>query len=221
MNCDFCAELSFQAETRFGSIYAGLLDSRVVLKDEAFAALPTIGQLFEGSFLVIPTTHNERYADLLPAQRSKALQFVTSVERRLRSSGPTMIYEHGARSINGGGCGVYHAHVHVVPLPRHASVDELLLGVEGTCLSRVLDAWDEAAGASEYLLVRDTRGQVMLASQSSAGGPLGSQFMRRRLVELFQLQVPWDWREYRLPEPKLLRACEFRSLSGPHDGMDH
>jgi diadenosine tetraphosphate (Ap4A) HIT family hydrolase len=209
MKCEFCAELADQAETHFSSIYSGLLKSRLVHRCEEFAALPTIGQLFDSSYLVIPTSHLEKYSELLPARRERASHYI---ETLLRGLGPTLVYEHGASSAMGGGCGIYHAHVHVVPLPREISSDELLPGVQVSRHPSIVEAWAKAEGKSEYLLVRDTHGNVGLADRDSKGGPFGSQFMRRRLAEVFELHAPWDWREYRSPETKLLRAA--RDLRG-------
>jgi diadenosine tetraphosphate (Ap4A) HIT family hydrolase len=208
MKCDFCAELSSRLDTHFHSIYAGLLESRISLRQGGFAALPTVGQLFEGSYLVIPTNHVERYADLASSDRLEALQFVDLVEARVRELGRTFIYEHGARCESGAACGIYHAHIHVVPLPRQASCEELL-GFEGTSMPDLQDAWHAAAGSTEYLLVRDSDKNVVFVSANAAGASFGSQFMRRRLVQLFNLADPWDWREYRAPESRLLRCARL------------
>ena len=221
MNCEFCDELNPIADTRFRAIYAGLLDSRIALKDADYVAFPTIGQLFEGSYLVVPTVHVEKFAQLSPDLRSNALRFVSRIESELRIASPTLVYEHGATSSIGGGCGIYHAHLHVVPLPEATSLEILLPGVLGTQPRTILEGWNQVEGASEYLLVQDTRGKVLVARQNAAGEPFGSQYMRRRLVELFQLQAPWDWRDYTLPEAKLLRTAQILPPSRASHGMDN
>src|SRR5947207_13804669 len=141
MKCDVCDELSAHGGTSLHSIYAGLLEARIALRDCGFAALPTIGQLFEGSYLVIPTRHVEKYTEMSRPQRQKAQAFLADVERRLQRYGPTIAYEHGASSVNGTGCGVYHAHVHVVPLPQATSCDQLLKG-SGIYVPTLTAAWD-------------------------------------------------------------------------------
>jgi diadenosine tetraphosphate (Ap4A) HIT family hydrolase len=205
MKCDFCAELRSSEETLFRATYKGLLETRIVLRNDRFAVLPTIGQLFEGSYLVIPTGHVERYAELSVSLRREALDLISRVEARLHHYGLPIIYEHGASCAEGTGCGVYHAHVHVVPLPRAASCEELLVQ-PGTPVETLHDAWEVAATASEYLAVRDTSGKTVLLTRDTPGLRLGSQFMRRRLAEAFGIQQPWDWREYSRPEPRLLRS---------------
>src|SRR5580693_3870002 len=62
-NCEFCSELFDSPDTRFGNLY-GASVRRTVLDENGFVALPTIGQLFEASMLVLPKIHVERMADL-------------------------------------------------------------------------------------------------------------------------------------------------------------
>src|SRR6516165_3123568 len=110
--CEFCAELRQTGESRFHRIYAGCLDSRVIVRSASFVVFPTIGQLFRGSVLIVPRKHTETLATL-DVSRLKELEHVLSfVENKVSSMGVPFVYEHGARLCTSSGCGVYHAHLH-------------------------------------------------------------------------------------------------------------
>lgn len=205
--CEFCAELQSPDRTWFRKVYGHVIDTRIVQRTDNFAALPTIGQLFEGSYLIIPTVHVERYTELSIALQAEVTEFAADIEARLRRYGPTIVFEHGASSVAGTGCGVYHAHIHIVPLPRNALSDEFVASGDWQPATLV-DAWQAASSSTEYLMIRDTSNKVSLVTNTHLGSPLGSQFMRKRLVQLFGIAQPWDWREYAAPEPKLLRSVD-------------
>jgi diadenosine tetraphosphate (Ap4A) HIT family hydrolase len=204
-NCEFCAELQSSDRSRFRKIYGHMLYTRIAAKTDNFAALPTIGQLFEGSYLIVPNVHVERYAELPFALQAEASDFVAEIEVRLRNYGPTILFEHGATSAAGTGCGVYHAHIHIVPLPRPTLCEEFVAGSEFDPAT-LIGAWQAAHSTVEYLVIRDTSDRFALVTNTNDRPQLGSQFMRKRLVQLFGIANHWDWREYSAPEPKLLRS---------------
>ena len=51
-DCEFCDELK-GAPSRFRAIYAPEHASRIVATSQHFVAMPTLGQLFPGSLLVV------------------------------------------------------------------------------------------------------------------------------------------------------------------------
>src|SRR5687768_2245990 len=116
-DCDFCREIEGGRETTFRQIYQQVTPSRIVLRSENFVVLPTIGQLFVGSVLILPRRHRETFATLGEAERRELPALLNRVLSGVARFGEPIIFEHGAVSQTGGGCGVYHAHLHVVPLP--------------------------------------------------------------------------------------------------------
>ena len=61
--CEFCIELGGRPGARFADIYPQLR-SRVVAREGGLVVLPTLGQLFPGSLLLMPERHYETCADL-------------------------------------------------------------------------------------------------------------------------------------------------------------
>lgn len=163
--------------------------------------MPTIGQLFEGSLLVLPNIHIERFADIAELQ-SDASAWIEDLLPQMGAE-HVLVYEHGSSARRGGGCGIYHAHIHLVPLPQSIDLDALLEGAAAKCAS-MADGWKMVSPDKDYIMVQ--LGQDARFIERAAPG-FGSQYIRRRLVELFDLQRDWNWRSYSLlPEVKLLNT---------------
>ncbi len=133
MLCEFCEEFRHPWRSRFAQVHAPVVTDRVVERRGDLVAMPTIGQLFPGSLLVLPTTHVETMASLPENAMLDLAPFVTDLESTIGRNGPVIAFEHGACCISGGGCGIYHAHLHLVPVPVRVSIDDLLPTDERSC----------------------------------------------------------------------------------------
>lgn len=212
MDCPFCIEFHRPSESLFRQIYG--LDTRIVAVSDEFVAMPTLGQLFRGSLLLMPKTHQETGATLSPLELSNLNAFAENMRRQLSCFGHVVAFEHGSTCARNGACGIYHAHLHLVPVPRKVSVGELLPQVTSQH-DTLLDAWQHLKGISEYALFQNTDGLVSCAELNN-GHKLPSQYFRRALVELFELDRPWDWREYRNEEPDVIATLShFGVLNVP------
>lgn len=201
--CEFCVEMQDLEASRFRSIYGSTLASRVVRETAHFIVVPTIGQIVAGAMLVIPREHVETLADV--ADHTDELLELANECRQI--FGENIVFEHGARASTGSGCGVDHAHLHVVPMPVACTLRELLPAAPR--VPSVADALRGLKGAREYLMVRDTRGDVSVLDLTNHDGrEYPSQYFRRRVVEILKLDAHWDWRRYTAPEENLLRAVE-------------
>jgi len=90
-----------------------------LLESENFAALPSLGALVEGWLLLVP----RRHFISVGALPQPLLREMEEMKRLLCSAveenyGQACIFEHGPSKANCAvGCGVDHAHLHVVPVP--------------------------------------------------------------------------------------------------------
>jgi len=105
---------------RFCSVADGASQPSVAdrpwMSNSAYMALVSVGALVPGWSLVIPRAHRlNMAADLTLAEGH---EFIASVVARVEAQfGPAAVFEHGcASSESQTGCGVGHAHLHVVPL---------------------------------------------------------------------------------------------------------
>ena len=198
-SCEFCDELRDPARSRFGSIYGSAV-SRIVIRKRGFVAQPTLGQIFEGSMLILPESHVETMAQLTPSQRNACLTLLGEVERNISDSGPVIVFEHGAKSAGGGGCGIYHAHFHLMPVPLECPIsmaDVRPADASMTVASSLDEALNQLHDTDEYLLFREPSGRVgFFEVRPSMRQIIPSQFFRRALVNHYGLSTPWDWRHY-------------------------
>lgn len=224
LGCEFCDEFTNPKSSRFEQIYGSVVKSRIVANQGAFVAMPTIGQLFRGSLLILPVDHFETMAEVPDLMLSSLATLLMRIESWILPLGRPILFEHGARCSTGGGCGIYHAHMHLVPVPGQVHYMDIL--PDGACqVSNLGEAFRQLTNSNEYLLFRDTAGQVVFLEPSETQlQRFASQYFRRMLVQHFRLEASWDWRAYNRKEPWLLDTLNwykpFRSrtegLGGNH-----
>lgn len=202
--CEFCAELQAPPHSRFHDHLGPFLPSRIVLSDGGFVAMPSMGQIVPNSLMLLPVHHVERFADLCAEQ----IQTAAHLLRRLMivASRPVALFEHGARSRTGGSCGIYHAHLHLIPLPEGVLVDALAmdLTVAGNSFP---EAMRDARRYDQYLFLSDGVGRTWLRPVlMGEGHRFPSQYFRRLLASAVASSVNWDWRRTRQPEAALVGA---------------
>ena len=89
----------------------------VLFESANFVAMPTRGSLVEGWLLVVPKEHHYCVGAFAAALITEFQLFRREVQQRLESIyGSVVAFEHGAAgSGRPAGCGVDHAHLHLVP----------------------------------------------------------------------------------------------------------
>ena len=204
ITCEFCAEFQTDGPSRFRSSYQGLASHRILARSDGFVAMPTIGQMLEGSVLILPVAHHETCAALDDVAHAEMLGLVDKMIARCSRLGSPVVFEHGATFGSAGGCGIHHAHLHLVPLPRAAALSELFPEAVDEA-ANLAAAWQTLRGSSHYLLIGDGS-RVLTRDLTTRPGEFPSQFFRRRLAEVLTLGTPWDWRRYPAVEPSMLRV---------------
>src|SRR4051794_34083134 len=121
--CELCPALAGAGDHRFARMYAGYARSRIVEESASFVALPTLGQLFPGSMLILPRVHIEPLAAVPEGEWLELEELISRVERPLADRGEPMLFQHGSTARAAGGCGIHHARVHVVPVPTGLLAD--------------------------------------------------------------------------------------------------
>jgi diadenosine tetraphosphate (Ap4A) HIT family hydrolase len=189
--CDFCNEFAGGTTNAFYARYAGTPPDRILLATENFRVFPSIGQLVEGHLLIAPVSHYTAL-DEMPKIRSSEL---IGIWRHVRSQlselySPCVCFEHGARGPLNGGCGIYHAHLHVAPLNGHPNpIDALKATFPYTQLTGLNEIWNHSVRLPSYLLYQDLDATLYLFD----AGTLPSQYMRKLLADALQEQN-WNWR---------------------------
>lgn len=206
--CEYCQEIQSPSESRFGQIYDGIIDSRIMIRTKNFVVMPTLGQIFKGSVLILPLAHIETLAALPYEQVTELEALLAQVQAKSRSIGHPVFLEHGSTKESAGSCGIYHAHLHVVPLPTSVQPQEFLpaSGAIST-FATLSDALSALTDTPHYLLAGDGTSVHVIDTALLSEAP-GSQFFRRRLVSKFGVNRPWDWRGTSAPEDDVLTTIE-------------
>ncbi len=208
--CDFCNEFSGGRANAFASRYPEIHD-RIVFSTEHFNVIPTLGQLTEGHLLVVPKAHFTALADmpdrLLQEFDDLVIQSRTILKMQYNRS---VAFEHGVRTDAGGGCGICHAHLHIVPLKESTDPINRLKAIhKWVAVESMLEIKTKGSLAKPYLYYEDAQ----LARYMFEVEYLPSQYIRRVLADELGKR-DWDWREAGR-EPGFLLSCEGLS-SGFH-----
>jgi diadenosine tetraphosphate (Ap4A) HIT family hydrolase len=213
--CDFCNELQGKSDNSFRRIYRDEPASRVLYRSNNFAVIPSLGQILEGYLLVLPIKHFKALGDLSRLLLEEFAAVSECVGKILRDQyGPYILFEHGTRSEGVGGCGIYHAHLHAVPLAQVPDpVDALTSTFPCAKLAQVNEIGERSAGLPAYLFYQDSNARLYLFDT----GPLPSQYMRKVLADALGGK-DWNWRDAEREE-RLLATT--RRLSGKFDSAQN
>ena len=190
--CDFCLEIHKSENSTFHRLYGELLPDRILFENEHFICIPTIGQIIEGSLLILPKEHLFALASM-PRVHVDAFQELLAKANALFTQ--SIVFEHGCWPKEGHNCGVYHAHAHVVPILTPFIPNELLK--DPVACSDLNSCFKYLNGKTEYALYVDLDGipYYMLPNANNTE-TFESQYFRRWLVSRFRPEKEFDWKGY-------------------------
>ncbi|WP_442931539.1 HIT family protein [Mycobacterium sp. 050128] len=156
------------------------------------SAVPSLGSFIAGWTLVVPRRHVLALSDLSSDEWSGFTSTVNYVRTRIEGAyGDVISFEHGSAGPNRlAGCGVDHAHLHIVP-----STTNLRSAIDAISTTVGRFQWEPAEGKPEarrsldYLYIADSSGQWI-----TYGDSIPSQVVRRALAAECGRNI-WDWKE--------------------------
>lgn len=195
-------------------------------RDDEIVLCPTLGSFLPFWYLMIPSEHHLNFVDW---QRADGQRSVPELVRKtlLDVFGQTdnlLWFEHGAvarGSITG--CGVDHAHIHILLTDRFTTDDVLQaavsLGVEDWTISETRDVYQNLNDGEEYLVY----GDLSISHVKTLSKPVGTQFFRRALALLDGRRADWDYKEFSHHSNALLSlehalTCKRSALVGHQSG---
>lgn len=176
------------------SIEIDAWDQRVA-ESPSFIAIPTRGSIVPGWVLILPRRRAISMAALSDEEHIEFFQFRKDVSQLISSEfGPPTIFEHGA-GFSGSlvGCGVDHAHVHLVPLCF--DLIEAARNDEGSTIK-----WQEISDEKwMYSLLRPGENYMSISSPTgrtvySTGFVPISQYLRKLIAIHVGVPDGWDYR---------------------------
>jgi diadenosine tetraphosphate (Ap4A) HIT family hydrolase len=186
---------------------------RLILSTEFCFVVPTIGQIVEGYCLVFPKRPVLNLTELSAEEKE---DFVMTTERVWGAVdecyGSPILFEHGAVPTEPTvGCGVNHAHLHIVP---GFDLDD----VSGQ-LSQRFPSWrpcrnfadwlcSEFPATEPYMIVGRLEGPLL---RYGYGARRESQCIRRILASLLPDSPEWNWRKAGVEERLWVTQRTLRS----------
>ncbi len=171
--------------------------NKSLVETQNFAVLPSLGALVEGWLLMVPKVHCISMGALSAHHRKEADELQARLTRLLRQqyNKRVIAFEHGPSGVkHGTGCGVDHAHLHLVPL--EVDMVSLVAPFIDSNLHWYSGDWQERAHAYEagldYLFVKDeiSGGRLILAKD------FGSQVFRKAIAAYLDIPAKFSWREH-------------------------
>lgn len=190
--CCICQELQTKRTPPFIEQNAGL-NNRIFAETDNFAALPSLSPLTAGHVLLVPNLHITSMAQIDKSLHREFNFFLRRLLTRLsKCFKPPLILEHGIAKGKSGGCGINHAHLHLLPLSPvvTAKVKSTVFQkfiFESTNMHQLLSGTDHHRS---YLLFGLKPQQLSVSFREN----VPSQYLRRIIAN--ELGLPrWDWRE--------------------------
>jgi ATP adenylyltransferase len=203
LTCDFCRHITAGP--------ARPEDWAIVAEDPEFVAVPSIGALIPGWMLVVPRRHALSLVSLDEGERQRLWRFVRATGESVAADyGPVTLFEHGpACSGHAAGCGIDHAHLHVVPtgdLDLLRGAQTHLPELQWRAVSD-LDAAQEAVDVDEDYLFLETPSRERWLS---TGHAIPSQAFRRVIAAELGCPGDFNWRSH--PQLDVVKRTIERAL---------
>lgn len=203
--CAFCDRVRSESGTAD--------DWAVLFEDEHFVAVPSLGAFIPGWLLVLPRRHELNLAQMPTSRLDDLWSFV---ERFLPAwtaeFGPITMFEHGPSGQGrNAGCGIDHAHLHVVPSGDWdllADAKRQLPMLEWRHVSGLGDVRPELTAGKDYLFLRAPDGRLWAAAHTD----VPSQALRRVIAANLHIPERYNWRDH--PHRDVVRATIARAERG-------
>jgi ATP adenylyltransferase len=188
-----------------------------IIANEAAWVVPSLGSLMEGWLLVVPRDHYTALAAIEDSsQKDSFIDLAHEADDLVRRTyGPSTVwFEHGpAQEGKRAGCGVDHAHLHIVPtdvcLRTGAEDSEIGSELKWRRAEEVWDARDFHREGLDYLYVREVDDTVWLVGHPDIPGQLFRRVIARNIGE-----QGWDWKSS--PRPSVAKKT-YKRLGTKHN----
>lgn len=191
--CDICLEIESKSMPVAFRRGTKMID-RFVDESDGFLAFPSVSPIRAGHLLMVPKGH---VTSMLQVPVSMFEEFKTFalrlIERMSQTYGDVLFFEHGVGRGCVGGCGVDHAHWHLLPCSAEESARFASIVFEHYPSSRYStqeDLFHSVDTHHSYLLFgRDFDDVAYCADES-----VESQYFRRVFAQVLG-SAAWDWRK--------------------------
>jgi ATP adenylyltransferase len=182
-------------DCRFCSISQGrqVFDyDRPFYRSEGFFGIASIGALVPGWSLLCPDCHTTSLRSLY-SDRAFRTALKDMVDLVTKSYGAPVVFEHGSAACGSlTGCGVDHAHLHVVPIGKSLIPAMLASGVDWQPV--VASNLCEIPSDKEYLFYAEKLGDMRPEGWAHILSAPASQYFRKILADVIGRPTDYDYK---------------------------
>jgi ATP adenylyltransferase len=207
--CPYCA--GFLADTPSSKLYDSIL-----IETKNFVVVPSRGSIVEGWLLVVPKRHILSIAQLSPDEYREYSELVTKLKSKVESIWGVMptLFEHGpSHEKDLIGCGINHAHLHMVPLYFSLSdaikSSNVYVDLAWYCLEADRIPPKHDIGERSYLFYAEPNRAANIAFPDKEV----SQYFRRVIAEHVGMSEYYDYKEYDFDEKITQTVRKFKHSS--------
>jgi len=206
--CNYCANILYH-----NADYPQECWDKVIYETKNFVVTPTVGALIEGWVLIISKRHVTAMGALTKDELYELKELTIKIKNLVVSTyGAAVVFEHGpACEGTTFGCGIDHAHFHVVPLqiPLAQLIEEEL---------RSTNMWEIIADIRELLGIHRRKASYLYILENGENqgrvaclDEVPSQFMRRVIASFLGIPHLYDYRKYKFHENAMATLCRLQA----------
>lgn len=170
-----------------------------IFESESFVVLPTVGALVEGWLLVVPKMPSLCFAHLQTSAFSELESFLSDIVPIVESNyGPVSMFEHGpAATASPVGCGVDHAHLHLVPTKCDLQVgaQQIAPNVRWSRVGSFEAVRDRGNDGDGYWFLQQPYGSGGCNVGVCSDGEPASQLFRKVIATSLGFPEAFDWKK--------------------------
>jgi ATP adenylyltransferase len=195
-----------------------------LIESDHFVVIPSLGALVAGWLLIVPKAHFISMGAIPVSWRAEADELQIKTQKLLKDqyAQPILVFEHGpSAEKHGTGCGVDHAHLHLLPLD--CDILRLVEPFVSENQEWLICDWEERSEAyrtgQDYLYFKSEGCPARIALNRD----FGSQVFRKAISAHLGIPEEFSWREY----PQLaivdstIRALENVDFKIRQRGTEH
>ena len=132
---------------------------------------------------------------------------LNGLKEKLASYGHVVCFEHGGGSFKYSTCSVYHAHIHIIPVPTSLDLTSFLLEEENISRFHTFtECYQSLRNTPQYLMAMNADGSIYATDISKTQERYVSQFFRMKIAEYYKINEEWDWKRIKAIEPNLIQT---------------
>ncbi|MDB2705011.1 hypothetical protein N9Y67_00565 [Pseudomonadota bacterium] len=194
---------------------SSLVYDSVIDETENFVVVPTLGSLLPGWQLICPKTH---YLNTTMLNQNEKLEFNNLLAQRIKATfdlyqKQVVVFEHGAVVDNSlVGCGIDHAHVHILPVDFDflEAVKSNEVSFSSLELDNISDFYlNNTIDDKPYWICSVVGEEVLFSSDMEAT----SQFFRKIIAKELNKEGNFDYKEFSYVENAVKTISDFSNLS--------